>query len=99
MNIQGLSDIAVACAFARNQKWIPRAGSLRHFRCIFNPAGQGLRHPWRKVVGMTGDGDRTFAGTSEAVLYLPWHVWGEVVLFSLLLACVFHVLLDRNRRE
>jgi len=31
-------------------------------------------------------------------LQLPWHIWGEVLFFSLLLASVFHVLLDRNRR-
>jgi hypothetical protein len=40
-----------------------------------------------------------FGRVSEDGLFLPWHIWGEVLLFSLLLAFVFHVLLDRNRRE
>jgi len=38
-------------------------------------------------------------GVSEDLLDLPWHIWGEVIGFSLLLAFVFHVLLDRNRRQ
>ena len=41
-------------------------------------------------------GDR---GVSEAELLLPWYLWGEIILFSVVLAGVFHVLLDRNRRE
>jgi hypothetical protein len=32
-------------------------------------------------------------------VFVSLHVWGEVLFISLLLACILHLLLERNRRR